>query len=379
MADLVPAIAGLEVSARSSEDVDRPKLEPQVTSISVDSKSSDLSPGNELSSVGITELLDLDDRPTFVLDLQKPAGAGPVYYNQSLQDLKLVGLDVGKCVVESFTDGTSDPNNTSFLDWSTSTAGKEPATYCGIKWSANTLRGRWRVIFGIVGNAFEPNARIASPDLSTIPRQLSLPIVEKNTSMADTLSCDPVDKELSAFMPHREDRIPTIPAVEQKSLPIYHERHTEYESLGAFDITAPNPLVPLSPHIKFFLGFDWGSTELGPINTWSTELRRMCNLLMTDPRPAAMYWGKQRTVIYNEPYIHVTGQKHPWMMGKVFSLAWSEVEDAFAPGFVRAYATGQPDMANDALFYLDRNGYLEETYYSISMIPFNSEGGEVAL
>ena len=65
MADLVPAIAGLEVSARSSEDMDRPKLEPQVTSISVDSKSSDLSPGNELSSVGITELLDLDDRPTF--------------------------------------------------------------------------------------------------------------------------------------------------------------------------------------------------------------------------------------------------------------------------------------------------------------------------
>lgn len=135
----------------------------------------------------------------------------------------------------------------------------------------------------------------------------------------------------------------------------------------------------LFPHHEFVLNFDWGSTELGPINEWSTELRRMTNILMSDPRPAAMYWGKHRTMLYNQPYVVVMGQKHPGMMGKEFSDAWAEVEGDFSPAFDTAYETGTSYLLNDARFYIDRQGYLEETYYSISIIPFSVEDGAVGL
>jgi hypothetical protein len=141
----------------------------------------------------------------------------------------------------------------------------------------------------------------------------------------------------------------------------------------------PNPSLTLSPHHEFVLNFDWGSTELGPINEWSTEFRRMANILMSDPRPAAMYWGKNRTMLYNESYVAVLGQKHPGMMGKQFSEAWAEVDGDFSPAFDTAYETGTSYLLNDARFYIDRQGYLEETYYSVAIIPFSLEDGDICL
>jgi hypothetical protein len=67
-------------------------------------------------------------------------------------------------------------------------------------------------------------------------------------------------------------------------------------------------------------------------------------------------------MLYNEPYALATGQKHPFMMGKPFVLAWSEVADDFAALFENGRETGKATLMEDALFYLERHGYLEETY-----------------
>jgi len=84
-------------------------------------------------------------------------------------------------------------------------------------------------------------------------------------------------------------------------------------------------------------------------------------------------------MMHNEPHLGVTGQKHPGMMCKTFSEAWGEVEDDFIPAFEMAYETGSPYVVDDARFYVERHGYLEETFYSISIIPFNVNNGEMAL
>lgn len=67
------------------------------------------------------------------------------------------------------------------------------------------------------------------------------------------------------------------------------------------------------------------------------------------------------------------------MMGKQFADAWAEVEGDFSPAFDTAYETGTSYVLDDARFYIERHGYLEETYYSISIIPFNVDDGDVAL
>ena len=48
-------------------------------------------------------------------------------------------------------------------------------------------------------------------------------------------------------------------------------------------------------------------------------------MIMGSPHPAAMYWGKDLTAIYNEAYVLVAGKKHPELMGQSYSRAWKEV------------------------------------------------------
>jgi hypothetical protein len=112
-------------------------------------------------------------------------------------------------------------------------------------------------------------------------------------SQKSVTSREDLEDQLAAFRLRREEDIPTFPspAPQDTSVPKRSEIN-ESADIGRIDFTRPNPSMVISPHIQFVLNIDWGSTELGAIDTWSPELRRMANILMTDPRPAAMYWGK---------------------------------------------------------------------------------------
>lgn len=67
------------------------------------------------------------------------------------------------------------------------------------------------------------------------------------------------------------------------------------------------------------------------------------------------------------------------MMGKPFTEAWAEVAGDFIAPFDAAYETGKAYVVDDARFYIQRHGYLEETYYSVSIIPLSLEQGMVGL
>ena len=238
------------------------------------------------------------------------------------------------------------------------------------------MRNRWRVIAGDVGGRID-----IIGDKPTIHRSQTLsPQKARRMSKSDDSSRSSLESQLEAYRLHREDTISIFPPA-QEPVTLKEVLEVGDTTLGPFDILAPDTIVELSPHVRFFLGFDWACTELGPIDSWPVELRRMCNFLMSDPRPAAMYWGQSRVMMYNEPYMLVTGQKHPGMMGKTFSEAWAEVEDAFSDSFNKAYKTGKASTMDDARFFIERYGYLEETYYSLSILPFscNSYGSHIAL
>ncbi|KAI4178664.1 MAG: hypothetical protein LQ346_007367 [Caloplaca aetnensis] len=141
------------------------------------------------------------------------------------------------------------------------------------------------------------------------------------------------------------------------------------------------PISPnLPPHIKFARSVDWAATSLGPIESWSTELRSMCNLIMASPHPAAMYWGEDLIAIYNEAYILLAGQKHPTLMGQPYREAWAEIWDDVKDVFASAHSTGQATMKDDDCLFIHRSGatgVLEETYFSWSIIPLVGSDGSV--
>ena len=145
----------------------------------------------------------------------------------------------------------------------------------------------------------------------------------------------------------------------------------------SFDWTRLPVTEGMPRHIKFARSVDWDTTALGPIESWSSDLRQMCNLIMASPHPAAMYWGEDLIAIYNEAYILLAGQKHPKLMGQSYREAWSEIWDDVKDVFASAKTTGEATMKDDDCLFMKRNNFLEETYFSWSIIPMVGRDGSV--
>nr|POF13234.1 hypothetical protein CFP56_10381 [Quercus suber] len=71
------------------------------------------------------------------------------------------------------------------------------------------------------------------------------------------------------------------------------------ELVGPWDVTAPNLRAEhvVSDHIKWVRQYDWSSTPLGPMSSWSRPLRQAANHVLVDPRAAVIWWGPQRICI----------------------------------------------------------------------------------
>lgn len=103
----------------------------------------------------------------------------------------------------------------------------------------------------------------------------------------------------------------------------------------------------------------------------------MCNLIIASPHPAAFYWGEELIAIYNEAYIELAGQKHPSLMGQSYRVAWAEIWDNVKDVFANAKSTGEATMKDDDCLFIKRSDYLEETYFSWSIIPMVGGDGSV--
>lgn len=290
------------------------------------------SPKEDLSLSALTEFLDLDDRPTLILDLKCTPSPALIYHNASLGELKHREVEVGRQIVDAFGKASKDMNARPILEWAQSTNGLFPSiTYQNVRWSSNTIRQRWRIITGTVESTPNEERRQSIsldpprlPRLSTAPIQSRLPITSYPLHRAfDALP------ETSRL--REEWNVPIHPLDNSTSAEIGHE------SLGKFDMTCHSPNIAIRPFMEFFRAFDWGDTSFGPIKEWSPVFRRMCNIMLSDPRPAALFHGKDKAIMYNESYVLVTGERHPLMLGKSFVEAWPEIHEWFLPKFDSMY------------------------------------------
>jgi PAS domain S-box-containing protein len=64
-------------------------------------------------------------------------------------------------------------------------------------------------------------------------------------------------------------------------------------------------------------------------------------------------------------------------MGQSYEVAWAEIWDEVRGVFANARSTGQATMKDDDCLFMTRSGFLEETYFSWSIIPMVGEDGTV--
>lgn len=387
-----------------------------------------------LTQSGIVELLEQDDRPTFVLDLVDQANLDPgplriVFANASLRASPRVFDSVTGIVrlnSPSLALGTAFSD---FKSWCTMyLKNHEPLdvalptlTYAGAVWTSSNLRKRFRVFRG---NLLSPkNVTLIPPSLGFASAS---PMSKENdiASGSQPMEVKAIDEEPQDYFGHVGDtlilqnededgdeageiarglRISKLTQPYDLPVPLAFNlrsgdtpladrsankvsaRKDQYSMFpnieqGFFDWTrlADSPTLPR--HIQFAKSIDWASTSLGPIEAWSSELRSMCNLIMASPHPAAMYWGSDYIAIYNEAYIYLAGQKHPQLMGQSYMVAWAEIWDSVKDVFARATSTGESTMKEDDCLFIQRaetDGSLEEAWFDWSIIPLVGGDGAV--
>ena len=144
----------------------------------------------------------------------------------------------------------------------------------------------------------------------------------------------------------------------------------------------------MNPELQFLAGggemgariraMDWTRTPLGPPERWPQSLRSAVSILLPSKAQIALCWGEDSIILYNDAYRPVFGGKHPAALGKPIREAWDELWRAgLKELFEGVRTTGEAFWARDRPFFMERHGYLEETYFDVSYDPVRDESGSV--
>ncbi len=127
---------------------------------------------------------------------------------------------------------------------------------------------------------------------------------------------------------------------------------------------------------RLIRSMDWSKSPLGPIESWPQSLRAVASLCVSSNFPMALIWGPERVQLYNDGYWPICGGKHPHSMGQDFAECWASPWPVIKEAFYRALA-GEASYLENQRMFLDRNGYLEETFFTFSFSPVRDETGGV--
>src|SRR5690348_7454153 len=83
---------------------------------------------------------------------------------------------------------------------------------------------------------------------------------------------------------------------------------------------------PLAEQVAATL--DWGTTPLGPRDSWPAGLGAVVATMLASPLPMALVVGQDLTLLYNDAYAEIITSKHPDAFGRpaaeVFAENWEQ-------------------------------------------------------
>ncbi|KAK4504082.1 hypothetical protein PRZ48_004997 [Zasmidium cellare] len=210
-----------------------------------------------LNSVGIIELLEQDERPTFIVDLGDSANYGPgplqlIFCNMSLRSYE---------GIQSLISGTAAENSPGpktflqFKSWLLSAAvGGEslnvclpPFNYATMTWSCSTVRKRFRIISG---------AFITPPPTSTAAMRVSIPPAESLPEALPSAQAAEAADYFGTFPGTKTSTSDGSSSTLTEVVPTIESRNTEGNLLqvpsdldlsGAVDLL-PSPRTYVQPH-----------------------------------------------------------------------------------------------------------------------------------
>jgi len=146
---------------------------------------------------------------------------------------------------------------------------------------------------------------------------------------------------------------------------------------------APTP-APHSPHFQpdgtpthpLLRAHDWSASSLGQPAGWSRPLRAAVSLVLDSHAPTWLAWGPGLGMVYNAPYAHMLGDKHPKALGAALDAVWAEIWPEVQP-LVQTALAGQALYREDLPLVVHRHGHDESAWFSFSYTPVRDDDGAV--
>jgi PAS domain S-box-containing protein len=123
--------------------------------------------------------------------------------------------------------------------------------------------------------------------------------------------------------------------------------------------------------------FDWAATPLGAAGNWPDALKIALGIVEHGAFPAALYWGSELRLLYNDAWSPFLAERHPWALGRPAEQVWSDVWKVVGPQFEEVMRTGQGFSAHEQMLPMVRGGVEQETYWNYSFTPIMDAGGRV--
>jgi signal transduction histidine kinase/DNA-binding NarL/FixJ family response regulator len=128
---------------------------------------------------------------------------------------------------------------------------------------------------------------------------------------------------------------------------------------------------------RLMAAIDWEATPVGPVESWPAGLRHAVRTVLVSKFPMVLTWGPEFVQFYNDAYAPFIGAKHP-AIGEDIRVTLAEGWDALGPPIEHAMSTLEASWLPGLLLLLERAGYREETYFTVSHAPAFGDDGEVA-
>ena len=122
---------------------------------------------------------------------------------------------------------------------------------------------------------------------------------------------------------------------------------------------------------------DWSRTPVGPPEQWPQSLKTAIRIMLDSRYPMFVWWGPELINFYNDGYISVLGQRHPHALGCSAPQLWSDIWDTVGPQADIVIREGRATWNEELLLVMERNGFLEETYFTFSYSPLLGDDGGI--
>jgi two-component sensor histidine kinase len=122
---------------------------------------------------------------------------------------------------------------------------------------------------------------------------------------------------------------------------------------------------------------DWSKSLLGEPTTWPDLLKSTVATCLASRFPMVIWWGPDLIMLYNDAWQPILGDtKHPAGLGRPGRESWPETWPIVGQQFESALK-GVASWSEDLLLASDRQGFMQECYFTYSHSPLRDATGDV--